>query len=313
MVTGSFPLDGIGYHLYVAQGSESPLSELRAQILANLADVHSVVTAHEGASSSKQLWVSEYGFQASAVGPAGQAERMAAAFDAMAEAGTVAIALYFNLRDFPGSTWGIIDDTGATRPGVQQLASISAAHRPALGAQALAAFTAPLTAGELGTVTVTLENRGASTWTDEVRLAAAPGCPDARAANAIAWEPANGYANGITDARVFLAAPVPPGGSVTLEVPVRAPSEPGSYTFAARLVREGVSWFGATATANVVVTAKPGSGEDPAGSEQDPDSERSGCTAATGGGIPLALALLLRRRRHSCGMEAVQQRDSDRM
>jgi uncharacterized protein (TIGR03382 family) len=158
--------------------------------------------------------------------------------------------------------------------------------------------TAPtLAPGELGEVVVTLENRGLATWTGDFRLGAATGCPDAAAMNTLAWEPADGYANGVGDARVFLAQPVAPGESVTIHVPVRAPAEPGTYVFAARMVHENVAWFGVTAQFAIEVRAPTD------GATGNSDEASSGCSSsgATTGSLPLLLALLAMRRRRTTG------------
>jgi uncharacterized protein (TIGR03382 family) len=149
---------------------------------------------------------------------------------------------------------------------------------------------------------ITLENRGLATWTDEFRLGAATGCPDAAAANSVAWEPTAGYANGVGDARVFLAEPVAPGESVTIHVPVRAPTQPGTYVFAARMVHENVAWFGVTAQFPIEVRA-PGDDAIVSG-----DETSSGCSSsgATTGSLPLLLALLAMRRRRSTSASEIE-------
>ncbi|MGE5184554.1 MAG: NBR1-Ig-like domain-containing protein, partial [Acidobacteriota bacterium] len=136
-----------------------------------------------------------------------------------------------------------------------------------------------------------LENRGSATWRDGWRLGAAAGCPDAASENAIAWAPASGYANSLTDARVDLDAPVAPGQTVEVHVPVVAPVQPGSYTFAARMVDEGTAWFGPTATASITVSGEPDPG---AGSGSDSGQGGGGC--AVGGGAGWLVALLALRR-----------------
>lgn len=293
-VTGRYPLDGIGYHIYVAQGAESTVADVRAGVQANLGEVRTVVTTNEGATTSKQFWVSEFGFRADVVGAAGQADRLAAAFDAMRDTGTVAMATYFTLQDFPDNEWGILDGAGTRRTSADRLAIVSAANRAARGAH-VTSITAPtLAAGTSGDVTITLENRGSTTWTSSMRLAAATGCPDSRALNEIAWEPTAGYANGVLDARVFLPADVPPGGTVALTIPVRAPLQEGSYRFAARMVDEGAAWFGTTALVTIAVTA---AGTEPDDETGDPTPAGCGGCGSTGNaGLAMGLFAFRRRR-----------------
>jgi len=245
---------------------------------ANLGAVWDVVTANEGAATPKQFWVSEYGFRANLVGTGGQADRLATGHDAMRDFGHVALGIYFNLQDFPDNAWGVYDEAGQPRPSAARLAEVAAANRPPLGALVSAV------AGD-NEVIVTLENRGSEPWGDDVRLGAASGCPDASATNELAWAPRAGYANSVTDARVFLPHAVAPGERIELRVPVQAPA--GSYTFAARMVKEGAAWFGQTATVHLDVTAGGGDGQD-----EDDGSAHGGC-ATTHGAEPWLVLLAL--------------------
>jgi hypothetical protein len=294
--TGSYPLDGIGYHIYVAQGLDSTAADASAAVAQNLAAVWNVVVANEGAATPKRLWISEYGWQADWVGAAGQAERMQAGFSAMQQLGKVAVALYFNFQDFPGATYGVFDDGGQRRVGADMLRSLADDNRPADGARLLEMTVPTLAPGETGDVTITIENRGSTTWGGDIRLAAAPGCPEATTENAIDWAPAagSGYASSPLDARVFLPAEVAAGQVLALRVPIRAPLQTGEYTFAARMVHEGVGWFGATAVGKVVVTAS-GSGS----GSSDPESPKPGGCSTTDGpcfGAIVVVLIVLRRR-----------------
>ena len=109
-------------------------------------------------------------------------------------------------------------------------------------------------------VVVTLVNRGADTWTANTRLAAASGCPDATATNQLAWAPVDGYVNDVLDARVFLPHDVAPGESIELRIPFTAPAEPGTYVFAARMVEEGVAFFGQTVRISIEIGSTSSSG-----------------------------------------------------
>jgi hypothetical protein len=296
--TGSYPLDGIGYHMYVAQGLDSSNADVRAQMHANLGAVWNVATAFEGADTHKRIWVSEYGWEAGVVGQAVQAERMQAGFAAMNELGTVALALYFNFQDFPGASYGLFDDAKQPRAAASMLSALADAPRRA---RVVSVEAPALEPGALGEAVVTLENRGSATWTDEFRLASAPGCPEAAAANTVQWEPTAGYAHSFLDARVFLPHPVAPGGSVVIRIPVRAPMEPGEYTFAARMVHEGVELFGPTVSGVVTVAAGNGSG-DGSGSDDWNDGDHgsgSGCSTSRSNSAwtLLGLGILLARRR----------------
>lgn len=295
-VTGSYPLDGIGYHVYVAQGLDSPASEARDATAANLDAVWNVVAANEGEATGKQLWISEYGWRADWVGDGGQAERMAEGFAAMKDSGRVAAAMYFNLQDFPGAAYGIYDDGGQRRISADMLKELADGNRPDDGARIVGVTVPVLAPGATGVAIVTVENRGASTWSGDIRLGAASGCPDAAATNDVDWVPGAdaGYASDRVDARVFVPAAVATGGVVEIRVPIRAPEAEGSYTFAARMVHEGVAWFGPTATGVLVVDpAATGAGAD----SDDGEPSTGGCSTGSGAGLLVALAALGPRRR----------------
>ena len=64
-------------------------------------------------------------------------------------------------------------------------------------------------------------------------------------ANNVAWSQfqCGGYANGLADARAFLCSDVAPGATAELRFKITAPAS-GPATFGARMVKEGVQWFG---------------------------------------------------------------------
>nr|HEX4316598.1 cellulase family glycosylhydrolase [Kofleriaceae bacterium] len=302
----SYPLDGVGYHLYVAQGADSSDGDVATSMAANLDATRAVVA---GAGGAQPFWVSEYGWRDDAVGDADQAARMQVGFDTLAARGDVAAAVWFTEQDFPDNAWGVFDAAGARRPSADQLAAIAAANRPALDARVVSvAAPAAMTAGATGDVVVTVANRGATAWLagDDIRLGAAAGCPDATVANVVTWQPADGagYASGVADARVLLASDVAPGAQVAIDVPVRAPDEPGTYEFGARMVDDGVAWFGGTASAAIVVAAADGDRD--GDGDSDSDSAPSGggvvggCSTGgdgSGAALGLALAAIVARRR----------------
>ncbi|HEY5925359.1 MAG TPA: NBR1-Ig-like domain-containing protein [Kofleriaceae bacterium] len=298
MVTGSYPLDGVGYHMYVAQGLDSSNDDVRTQMLTSLNQVWNVVTSYEGAATGKRIWVSEYGWQADVVGDTVQAERLQAGFEAMNQFGKVALAMYFNFQDFPGASYGVFDAEKKPRAAAATLEALAGTERRA---RIVGVDMPVIEPGAVADAVITLENRGTATWTEEFRLASAPGCPDSTFANAITWEPTAGYANGILDARVFLPHPVAPGESVSIRVPVRAPGELGEYTFAARMVHEGVELFGPTVRGTVTVMAGNGSGDGSGDGDDDEDDHTAGDGCSTGRAgsawLVVALGILLARRR----------------
>jgi subtilisin family serine protease len=111
---------------------------------------------------------------------------------------------------------------------------------------------ATMAAGRVYPISVTFKNVGTQTWSP-----IGPQC------NAYRLGSANPYNNGtwVPAVRVELPAPVAPGGQVTLNFNVIAPSTPGTYNFQWRMVQECVAWFG-DFTPNVVVTVQAAPAKD---------------------------------------------------
>lgn len=105
--------------------------------------------------------------------------------------------------------------------------AVSVPHAASVVTQSVPAY---MDAGATYAVSVTVQNNGDSTWTqaDSYRLGS--------------QNPQDNYTWGLN--RVELPASVPPGGQVTFNFYVTAPSSPGTYDFQWRMVQDGVEWFG---------------------------------------------------------------------
>lgn len=109
--TGSFPLDGIGMHLYVAQSAPANAEGIRSALLANVDGLWSAVVAQEGAGTPKRIWVSECGWP-DWEGEAFQAEALGFGLPVLRDDPRVAMAMSFCLQDFPEGPWGLYRSTG---------------------------------------------------------------------------------------------------------------------------------------------------------------------------------------------------------
>jgi len=98
-----------------------------------------------------------------------------------------------------------------------------------------------MTAGKIYSVSVTMENVGASTWTEAANYRLG------------SQNPQDNNTWGLN--RVYLASgeSVVPGQNKTFTFNVTAPSTPGVYNFQWRMVQDGVEWFGEK-TSNVAVS-----------------------------------------------------------
>lgn len=291
---GRDPIDGVGYHVYVAQGPDSPASEVGASAGANLAAIRSVID--EYALGDKKVWISEIGYRLPLFDEAGQAARVDTLFAALGARSDVASIQWFTIGDFGGEGWGLFGGSFAAkdrRPSYDRFVAQAKAHAPALAAKLEVWLPPKIAAGATAIAKVKATNLGMSTWraSDDVRIGAASGCPSAWAVNAIAWQPAavDGYASSATDARRFLGSgAIAQGASVTVDVPVVAPSSIGKQRFAARMVKEGLAWFGSTAVADVEIvpaSSAPGGDADAGtgnGSGETGPSSPGGTTASAG-------------------------------
>lgn len=107
-----------------------------------------------------------------------------------------------------------------------------------------------LEAGHTLTTTVTVHNEGLLTWAD-------------RGPNLV-WLGAHWFLENGSESLGFvprwsLPEPVGPGESITLDVPIRAPQEPGNYRLQWDMVHEDVTWFSAKSGvfANTEIVVRP--------------------------------------------------------
>lgn len=272
---GRDPLDGVGYHVYVAQGPGSTAADASAAAAANLDALRALLDAR--GLGDRRVWVSEIGFRASLVGDQGQAERLDAVFSSIGARSDVASIQWFSIKDFgTDETWGLFASVPAgRRPAYDRFVAQARALAPELAARLTIDLPRTAPPGARVVAKVTATNLGRSTWTasDGVGLGAASGCPWASATNDVPWDDAvDGYVKSVVDARRFFpaGAAVAQGESITVEVPLIVPDTPGKRRFAVRMVKDGVAWFGATASAELEVV----SGEDAPASGERPGDER---------------------------------------
>ncbi len=111
---GSYPLDGIGQHLYVAQGGAADA----AAIAAYLQLVRDAYVAFEGPETAKQTFVTEFGWQTRTLAPKVQASNLQLACDTFAATGYVAQAYWYAVQDIPeaASFYGLAGADGSLKP-----------------------------------------------------------------------------------------------------------------------------------------------------------------------------------------------------
>lgn len=111
---GTYPLDGIGYHIYVAQGS-TDTTTVRNAVNKNLNAIWSTVKSFEGSNTPKKLWVSEWSWNTASVSESGQASNLTTVFNLFKSDARVALASWFQITDFGASDkWGLFRAGGLT-------------------------------------------------------------------------------------------------------------------------------------------------------------------------------------------------------
>lgn len=110
---GTYPLDGIGQHIYINQGGAVSASWFRSY----LDSMHAVVTKWEGASSGKSTWLTEFGWTQPQVSESTQAANLTQAMSIVNAKSYVAHALWFQNEDGgPGFGYGLFRSDGSKKP-----------------------------------------------------------------------------------------------------------------------------------------------------------------------------------------------------
>ncbi len=102
---GSYPLDGFGQHIYVAQG-DSIITTVTNAINTNLNGFWNNVYVYE-TDLNKRIWISEFGWESNVYGVSFQATNLTTGFNVLQADARVKLSLWFTLSDFPGGNWGI--------------------------------------------------------------------------------------------------------------------------------------------------------------------------------------------------------------
>lgn len=107
--SGSYPLDGIGAHLYLVQEASHGPADVAPAFKQRLDLLAGVVSAADPEASAKRFWLSEIGWESGNGGERHQADMLEATFNALGGDARVALGVWFCAHDFPGSTWGLVD------------------------------------------------------------------------------------------------------------------------------------------------------------------------------------------------------------
>jgi hypothetical protein len=115
---GAYPLDGIGQHLYIDQGTLTSSTKVNAY----LQDVRAAYLAFEGTTTTKKTEITEFGWVADPSSPtfatdaANQAQNVQTAYSTFRSTSYVSRADYFTAQDVPEGSifYGLVEGDGTT-------------------------------------------------------------------------------------------------------------------------------------------------------------------------------------------------------
>lgn len=108
--TGSFPLDGVGLHLYVCQGPDRDAEAVRITFQDRIDRFARAIDTVEERPGSKPIYVTEFGWPSNVDRRNFedlQASKLEAAFDVLLRHPRVELASLFCMQDFPNAFYGI--------------------------------------------------------------------------------------------------------------------------------------------------------------------------------------------------------------
>jgi regulator of replication initiation timing len=127
----SYPLDGIGYHLYVRESSESTPADIQRTHKKYL-DAISRIVQQQDVAADKKIYISEFGWS-SASGEEFQARSLKAGFELLRKDSRVALAIYFCTQDFPGKEYGLVKMNKEKKPAYNAFLEQVRLEREAMG------------------------------------------------------------------------------------------------------------------------------------------------------------------------------------
>lgn len=105
---GSYPLDGIGQHIYIDQGGLTT----RDHVSQYLQWVRNAYARYEGETTVKQVFITELGWTTNSVNPETQSADLETAFEAIEATPWVRTTIWFNWQDGGTLHYGVVDSSG---------------------------------------------------------------------------------------------------------------------------------------------------------------------------------------------------------
>lgn len=246
-ITGSYPLDGIGYHIYVAQGSSDPAT-ITQKMNENLDAIFNAYISYEGSGSTKKIYVSECGWRVDYVGGEdNQQTNLETSLGLLLADRRIGLATWFCLKDFGENGYGLFRTSGLSendkKPSWYSFYNIATANRiPYAAVFTYNNLPKEMAAGQKKAVKITVKNTGSQAWpgagvNNLIRLRAANSSASTGYLNSFTWSDfANGgFFNSNVDAEAYLGASVATGWESDFNFSITAPGSSGAFPFSAKM------------------------------------------------------------------------------
>jgi hypothetical protein len=233
--TGNYPFDGVGIHIYIAQGYEAD-SEVTRLCKRNLDSVYSALTALEGTQTPKKMFLTEFGWNSFYTNEQVQAQKMDVAFDLLKADTRIAQAHWFTLTDWGDNKWGIYRAEPYIVENRKPAYDVFYRHATSGPPRDEATFTNAqipvwFEPGTAAGVQLTVRNIGTTTWKaiegqdHPYALVAGSKSGGMSHDNAFSWSDfsAGGESTSPTAQTAWLAGDVAPGAEATFSFQARAP------------------------------------------------------------------------------------------
>ncbi len=254
-LTGSYPLDGIGYHIYIAQGATDEPT-IKNKMDENLNAIWNTITSYEGTSTPKKLWISEFGWRVSYVGTeAAQANNLEMSFGILLPDKRIQLATWFCLKDFDGDGYGIFRQSGTTDADKKQswfsFNKIALANRSPYNASFVSNnLPKEMPANQTRAIAITVKNTGSLKWdgigeVNPIKFMTANSNAQTTLQNQFVWSNfANGgYYTSFTDAQAYLSGSLTLGEETDIIFSIKSPDKSGAFSFSGKMYNSDTSTF----------------------------------------------------------------------
>lgn len=162
------PLDHIGLHLYVDQGSVTSTAKLSGY----LQEIRSAYVAYEGANTSRHIEMTEAGWTEVFVDRATQAQNVQLLYQALRNTSFVGRGYWFGVQDIPeaGLYYGLVDGDGGQKPAFAAYQQATAGSGSPVACTPRPRITTQASPTGDGRLLVTVATSGTNNWLTAIRV-----------------------------------------------------------------------------------------------------------------------------------------------